>query len=145
MKKAEIHAAMEAEVQAFSSGINRLTKDEVLAINKAEIAKYGPGKDALQGTRTEVSCALQLKNPAPHCLPTEHAKKVVSREERAEQHGACKAEVSDKHRLLSDHARAIDPMHVDAHHFAQKLHGTALWREVDRAIAEAGIGAGGVS
>lgn len=148
MKKAEVRTAVDNEIGKFTAAIVRLTVDEVRAIYAGEVAKYGAGRDAFQGTRTQVSAALQLKNPAPHTHEPEHAAGALTEDARDKLHERSRAGVSDAHRLLSDHARQLDPNHTDAHHFVQKLHGTALWREVDRAIAEAGITAsinGGVS
>ncbi len=147
MKKEAIRAAVEAEIDTFAEEIEPLTVDEVRAIYAAEVEKYGPGRDAYQGLRTEVSAALQLKNPPPHQHDVEAAKGALHAHAKDTLHDEARASVSDEHRLLSDHARQVDPHHTDAHHFAQKLHGTALWREVDRVIAEAGItpAAGGAS
>ena len=147
MTKAEARSAVEAEIGKFGEGIARLSPSEVQAIYAAEVAKYGPGRDAFQGTRTQVSAALQLKNPPPHALPSAAASIHVSRGTRDAQHDECRSQVTDAHALLSERARALDPNHTDAHHFVQKLHGSALWREVDRCMAEAGItsSAGGVS
>jgi hypothetical protein len=140
MTKDEVASAVESELAQHASTIQRLTVDEVRAIYAAEVEKYGAGRDAARGTRVEVSAALQQRNPPPFSHDVKRASGALTATERAELHDEVRVQVSDAHRILSDHARVLDPNHTDAHHFVQKLHGIALWREVDRAIAEAGIG-----
>ena len=145
MNRDETLKAVEAEILKFGESLARITVQEVRDLFAAEVGKYGPGRVALQGLRTEVSAALQLKNPAPHRIDPELAKGPITKMERDSLHLQARATVSDAHRLLSDHARQLDPHHSDAHHFVQKLHAMAIWREVDRIIAEAGIQSSGGS
>lgn len=143
MKKEEIRAQVNAEVETFRKGLSTLLVAEVHAIHQSEIEKYGAGADAFKGLRTEVNAALQLKNPPPHTHDPKDAVGRLTPEARDALHDASRQGVSDVHRILSDHARQLDPNHSDAHHFVQKLQGMALWKETDRLIAEAGIVGGG--
>lgn len=143
MKKEEVRAAVESEIGKFSASFSKLTVSEVQAIHAEQVARFGAAA-ALQATRTEVSAALQLRNPVPHALPKDQADIVVSHEDRKSQHDECRATVPDGHVILSEQARMLSPSgahwsHADAHHFVQKLHGQAIWREVDRVIAESGV------
>lgn len=139
MKKENVRATVNEEVAKFGKSLISLTVGEVHTLYAAQAARYGAGRDAYQALRTEISAALQLKNPPPHTHDLEDAEGNLTDEEHEALHAESRLGVSDEHRLLADHARSLDPNHDDAHHFVQKLHGVALWREVDRIIAEAGI------
>ena len=119
-----------------------LTTDDVKAIHD-RLKHRGP-RDAYLGTRTEVHEALQAQCPPqytsfPDHLPMDrHAK--FTRAELAEIHAHQRAQVTDAEILASERARAgVDGDHRDAHHYVQKQHGIALWKEADRLIAAAGI------
>lgn len=127
------------EVSAFQKSLASLTKDEVLAVYGAQVSMYGDTVDARKATRVELSAALQLKNAAPHSLTETEAAGVLTCEERDEKHERCRQQVSVRHRAMAERARGRDPFIHDAHHFVQKLHGEAIWREVDRLMALAGI------
>jgi hypothetical protein len=145
MKREEVKAAIEAEIGKFSASLNKVPLEQVRSLYAKMVSENGPGRVALQGLRVEVSAAIQALNPPPHTHDPEDAAGSLTEEERDALHEASAEGVADHHRTLADRARRLDPNHSDAHHFVQKLHGTAVWREVDRVIAEAGIGAGGAS
>ena len=83
---------------------------EILANRKGNVT------EAVQGLRTELSGLIQLDCPPPG-----------------------PDEVTDEHRVLSDKDREVDPNHTSAHHWLQKQHGKAIWEEVDRLVAQAGL------
>jgi hypothetical protein len=143
MKKSEVQAAVDAEIEGHRAKLSSLTPQEVQALYAAQVARYGAGADAYNALRTEVSAALQLKNQPPYAIDPVASKAAVTVEHRDALHDAADALVTDQHRVLSDRAKRLDPMHSDARHFAQKCHGQAVWREVARVIAAAGITAVG--
>jgi hypothetical protein len=108
---------MTTTVQTPAGAISHeVTVADVLAIHKEAVERYGAGRDALQGTRSKLSELLQSQCPPPG-----------------------PELVTDAHRIAADKAKKADPNHTDAHHWLQKQHGMALWRENDRLILAAGV------
>lgn len=122
---------------------NTLTVDEVKAIYASEVAKYGAGVDAFKGTRTMLSAALQAKNDPPLRPHPDALAAAKTREELKALHDAEKAKVTTEQILEAERFRDEHPHIKNAHHYVQFRHGEAVWQEVDRLIAAAGIKAGG--
>lgn len=134
--------------------LSTLEPAEVKAIHDANLtAKYMPKDfDPRQATRTLVHAALSERNPVPygmHCLPEEHlavherhlrtpGEPVPSYREHAGHVAILRSLVSEEDHAAFAKARGTaDAKDVhDAHHYAQKQHGIALWAETDRLVNE---------
>lgn len=132
-----------------------ITTTDVKAMYE-RIKSRGP-RDAYLGTRTEVHAELQAQLPPPYSDFPAHLPKDLhddksskfSKEDLAEIHAHMRSQPTDAEIIAFDRAKAANPLKyrgvVDAHHYVQFEHGTALWAEADRLISEAGITEGGAS
>jgi hypothetical protein len=93
-----------------------VTVNDVQRIRDEHVALGRTPSEVVMGTRTAVHALLQLEHPFPG-----------------------PDQVTDAHRIASDRARALDPNHTDAHHWLQKEHGKALWKQADALCREAGV------
>lgn len=142
-----------------------ITKSDVLKIRDDVVAAATAAgvtltaAEVVQGTRTMVHAALSLEKPAPYPLPPAPPGK--SRADfLARMRSANRAELKslndEEHALLATrkaqmHLSVPPEVHVafqqasetekygirDAHHFAQKEHGKALWEETNSLVAQA--------
>jgi hypothetical protein len=100
--------------------------------------------DKMRAMRSELKALLQSKcfppgrTPSPGGIPgtPEH----MTRAARAEELASIRSEITVEHIKAADAARALDRNDsLDAHHWLQKEHGKALWKEVDKIIGQLGI------
>ena len=137
--------------------MNTLTVDEVKAIYKAQVthaASSIAGWDAGKSTRVEVHAELQRRNPPPYSsitpemLAARDRREPLTFREKAADTAHQLAQVTDEHHAAFQAARAEGHLDVkggqpgdkpvaDAHHYAQKLHGMALWAETERLVTGA--------
>ena len=125
-----------------------ITTADVLALRDDLVARGRTGADVRQALRTELSGLLQLQCPPPgsSLTPEQHAERQANGFTDAQQAAHLAHQMAqltaEHHAAWGTARRTNDPEAAnvkDAHHFAQKMHVKALWAEVDRLVAEAGV------
>lgn len=125
-----------------------LSIDDVKTIYAQEQARQGApeGFDPKQSTRVLVHEKLQALNPVPYGedvlsaeqLAARKGRAVLTRKQHAEHVATMRAAVSEDDYAAFARAKGTDDAVgvADAHHFAQKMHQKALWKEADRLVGE---------
>ena len=126
-----------------------VTVADVLSLRDALAARGRTGHDLRQSVRTEVKALLALQCPppastlTPEMVAARDRPSPLTHAEKSIQNGYQAMQVTEAMHEAYGAARAVGHLDVrdvkDAHHYAQKLHGMALWTEADRLIAEAGV------
>ena len=93
-----------------------LGRNDVLKLRDELVARGRVGAEIRQGVRTELSGLLELACPLP-----------------------AESDVRVEHHAEADAFKRTDPNHTTTHHYIQKRHAMAIWAEVDRLVAEAGL------
>jgi hypothetical protein len=126
--------------------MNSIPVDEVKTIYAAQAARKDvpDGFDPRQSTRVLVKARLQELNPLPYSTVTPDMQAArdrrgsLTRKELAEQHAYMRAQVTEEDHERYARARGTPDTEAvrDAHHFAQKMHGKALWELADGLVEE---------
>lgn len=126
-----------------------ISTEDIQRIHAEHVARGLTPAECVQGTRTAVHALVQAETPlaasslTPEMQAERDAREPLTHAQKAAHLAHQRSQVTPEQHEAYGRAKGAGDRSArncaDAHHWVQMLHQTAMWKEADRLVAEAGV------